>query len=193
MDLIASHQKSYFNFWECTRSILREHTNLSIKDFKSQLRNLLNLVCDYELRDCQENFGSLFFQIDYLGKKYKLGSKEKFFLQSVRKNTGRNAKPNAKELIFDLKVLGEFYAKAHQMPIPEDVETYLNGVTTPERSKTWAKKVVKCIKCIIRSVDAQFICVEPMDDDYETLNVDVSNSAFDYLKKIFHEGLVLNL
>lgn len=193
MDLITSHQKSYFNFWECTRSILREHTNLSIKDFKSQLRNLLNLVCDYELRDCQENFGSLFFQIDYLGKKYKLGSKEKFFLQSVRKNTGRNAKPNAKELLFELKVLGEFYAKIHQMPIPEDVETFLNGITTPERSKTGAKKVTKCIKCIIRSVDAQFISVEPMDYDYETLNVDVSNPAFEYLKKIFHEGLVLNL
>lgn len=186
---------SYFDFFDGVRSLLSER-DCPIRQFKSKLRKLLNLVCDDELKDSKENYGSMFFRIDYLCRKYNSPSGEKYGLQSVRFHTGRNSKSDSSILLDDIRTLTEFYCRIHELEIPDDILLKLpehKEKLKKNKTSNFSKKI-SCVRAIVQSVLDLKVVVSLNLEQYNSLyKLDISSDSLQYLGKMLKEGSLLNL
>lgn len=174
--------------------VLCEENNKSVRVLKKRLREILVRFCQDELSDCKENFGSLFFQIDYVCRLRNLSSTYKFRLQSVRLHTGRYKHCDVSVLMSDARSLADCYAFVHKIQIPIELDTLL-PMPAPIPEMRLQDEFLHYLRCVVTEVKTSSFLVEidGFPSDSCLYEVDTSGPEWDYLQKIIKVGAEINL
>lgn len=192
---LATDNRTYGpeEFFSDVKELIRDE--LALVSFKRKLRELLVRLCDNALLDNKENYGSLFFQINYLAKKYSLTGRERFLLQRVRRHTGRRNTCTADELKCDLRVILQCISIIYDVQIPHEFDVLPHYEEVNNNKNKYSKKLPSQLRAIVVGKDCGFFLLELdlENDNNEPYFLDLSDSSFRYLDKILHEGVQLNL
>lgn len=180
-------------FWGCVEALLKEE-NLKLRSFKRRVRDLLVMVCDFELKESVGNYGSLFFQIDCLCKKHDVKGKAKYNIQNVRRHTGRNGVSDVSILKSDIHLISDFYCSIYRECIPNEIAAILPDLIEEERDLISSDvKLPSVCRCIVLSADDTFFTVELEVAANDQYKIEYNTNEFLYLKKILREGVQLNI
>ena len=167
------------------------------KKLRKELRKLLEAFCHEELKDSREEYGSLFFKIDYICRKHQILGKDKYALQSVRKHTKKWEIGTDDLLLYDVRILTETLSRLYGLPVSASLLAMLPQGEYPIVEKI-EKADERTIRCVVKAWDAWRVLVESedetaVDDELVVLYVTEENTSLAYLYKIFKVGMQLNL
>ena len=96
---------------------------------RAVVRDLLVAVCQEDLKSVNQNFGSLFFQVDFVCRRHRISGADKYAIQSVRRHT--HTYEYTREALFsDLRSLSNFISSVFGVAVPYNLQQILRVFQT---------------------------------------------------------------
>lgn len=155
------------------------------------IHDTLVLTCREALSDSQQAFGNLFSQVEYLCRHHRVSTPDLIAIQTMRRHTNHQAPIAHDDLMYDLRALCVFISAVFGTPIPATITGRIPAVNRPFTRRQEAK--APYLRCIITQWNGTDLMVSADRNDDEPIAVDWQPADNEYLRRIFREGMQLNL
>ena len=161
------------------------------------LHDVLVLACTHGLRGSHHAFGSLMAQVDRLCRDQHLRAADQVAIHKMRRDSNRTAEPlHPDDVAADCRALALFVSAVFGEGIPHTLSSLLpHSTNTPQQA---TEAYWPSIRCVIQAFDNDTLTVT-VDNDLTPLPLVInytntpSYRDFTYLRRIFREGMQLNL
>lgn len=156
------------------------------------MHETLVIICHDGTTNTNQAYGNLFSQVDYICHSLAIDKIDVWAIQRMRHDSNRKSGVDKKLLADDCRALALLVSKVYECDIP-----HFLLVKIPKQylcKDTFHRIDYRCIRCIVAEIDDLMISVEAdTDEENKLLKIDINNDHQQYLAKILHRGLQLNL
>jgi hypothetical protein len=160
---------------------------------RAVVRDLLVAVCQEDLKSVNQNFGSLFFQVDFVCRRHRISGADKYAIQSVRRHT--HTYEYTREALFsDLRSLSNFISSVFGVAVPYNLQQILPAKVAP--IPVLGKVDMQCVRCIVNGWNDEVMKVTADLDSRQSdfsVSYTASENDFSYLQPLLKVGMQLNL
>lgn len=185
----ANYGVNAFNKIRNGLSLIENHSKPSF--LKKLLWEVLFGCCNEDLKNLNQNYGSLFFKLDYVCRRHSIKGDVKYSVQSLRKHLSAHSNEiSVEDLKEDIGVLCKFISIVFNCDVPAD----LSGFPLSYPPIEHISHKFKCLRCIVDSVNESDFKVSTSNfKEPFTIQFITTNTDFSYLKDIVKVGSQLNL
>ena len=172
------------------------HPDLEPATRNKMMHDTLILCCHEGVKNTKQAFGNLFAQVDYLCKVHGIKIADKIAIQTMRRHSNKQEPLSEEDLKYDARALAIFISAVFQTDIPHELTVLIPHTNRPYQKGLDISN--RCIRCIVKNWDSDFIHVDiDHDTDEEEHLVCLKDEAngidHTYLCEILEEGMQLNL
>ena len=160
-------------------------------DVNRMMHETLVLACHEAIKDTKQAFGNLFSQVDFLCKVHHIHVRDIVAIQQMRRNSNHSLPLSHEDLMYDARALCIFISAVFSTAIPSRL---VGKIPVEPRPYSGLGAIdIRCLRCIVKTVDMPYFIVEVDHDGGDNLKVDCTAPHFAYLTHVLKTGMQLNL